>query len=302
MGLDGLRSRLEDWLGSPFSTVSTVCAGLCTIWGLFEIFQYVQSGWGTTGGAVFLVILLGIISAPVIFQQLILNIPRRLLLPVEERFIYLSALRTLHYRDSGICEVENRHQYLFFREPRADDLADTLFGTELDLAQAHYNSPDSLSVDGIPSQGKVSKIFWQPRGEAIKVGIPYEHTYCCKVPIAEAMESTFYAVGAPVYTTNVTVVVNSDVPISKAVAFKDSPWLSFKTDKDVIDAARENRRRRAPMPERLSDRSIQWSIAPLRRGEMFYVVIFFASTRREGGLEAKKTPNTAAQADACGTA
>lgn len=277
--MDALARLIEEKLKNPIGLLFAIFTSIATILtscvGLYEFFQKIPYPWNWI---LVIVILFSIISAIVIFFMMV-GYSRRYNIPLEDRYLFKEVLQKCYIDSEGLRHFNQQKTYFFFREPRKDDFFDNqLSSKKLPFQEMNYKSSDSriVSIDDLPEKN-LCKIYWEPVEDNIKIGVPYTHEFSCTYPaqkIDEFENVNWITISTSCYISKYKIIISSDKEIESVVTFKKRWGQSLKNPKKIIKFSKIVQQTFAP-PVVMKDNILEWEHEELKRGDMFFIVIFY---------------------------
>ena len=179
-----------------FQRLSKITGLLLTLFGVYQIFEYMSEALGNT-----------ILSLAVVFGLVVIWLFYELVRYVYNPFVFkffsakpiVDALITnvkieLFVDESGQATSHSWRTYIFKSEVREWETFDTLFvkGSFLNNIGDYYQSDDSKVTSHRRLKGNRVLVFWKPETEKIYPHIPYEHHYTYRPPTNFNDDKNFY--------------------------------------------------------------------------------------------------------------
>ncbi len=193
-----------------------------------------------------------------------------------EGFTILSADCTWTIEADGKATLLVKRQILFSQKPLQENLRDIIFASdEIDFAKLDYQSPDAEVVD-VESDGHNVSVFWRPHQGSVQAGLPYEHTYSCKVPKVLSPQYKEFTIASKVPVTRYRLEIVSRRPLSDIICYKARPGQSVWNAKEIFEQAKKVHRRGAPPPRKIDEQRREVVLESVQPGEKYFVVVEFA--------------------------
>jgi hypothetical protein len=111
----------------------------------------------------------------------------------------------------------------------------------------------------------------------VLIGIAYTHHAVSKFPYEESSFSfKSITIHAPVFIKRYELTIECGVPVKEVVAFKTSKYLSYKNAKRIASIGAKIKKRDAPLPQQIDQRTFKWAANNLVKGTKYSVVLYFA--------------------------
>ena len=109
-------------------------------------------------------------------------------------------------------------------------------------------------TDVVPTGHEV-RVLWQPRVGAVQAGVPYRHSYSCRLPDVLSPEFKEFTIACRVPVARFTLRVVSERPVQDAVCYRARAGQVDGNAEDIYLRARDLGRRGAPPPRKIDERT-----------------------------------------------
>lgn len=275
---DRILVLIEERLKNPLGFLVAVIAGLGAIFSAlkaaYDFYNNLPAPWGWIAA---IAIVTSVFFVVLIFT-LTVHYRKNYALPMEQRYITLETEQHWHIRENGLREIKASKTFLFFRHPRKDDVFDTAIGSlELAFKDLKYESPDAKIIDTEIGGKFLYKIYWEPKSDRLKIGVPYKHELSLLYPKGTDPTEKSVTIASTGFIKKVKVVITTERDIEFAIAYKKRAGQHYKNADSILNKAKSVSNPLAPPVSQPDNRRVEWCHEDIEAGETFFVCVFLAA-------------------------
>lgn len=276
---------------SPWSAVGGVVTFILSIWGLWEMCHKIKASYGDFWALAAVGLIVVGVLLPFAISTFVKSGLRRFSFPAEERYLITRVARTWRIASDGSASVETEGSYLFFREPRDEDLFDVAFSSEdYDLGFYQLQSPDAVARDQQLLGSNLWKVFWRPK-TAIEIAKPYLHKFTAAFPAPNGgFTSKSFTIQVSALTMQYQLDIESELPVWRSYAYKKRWWQRLRDHGQIVRTAQRIKRTHAPPVTRLNEKKLSFAFQNLGRADTYYVVLLYKPETSEKLGDGEKQP------------